>query len=416
LASDPGDRQLRSLRLRLLVATGRRGEAVALCRQLGGDRLLWSLADSVLWWSLRHPDPTIRVKGIHAARDLDAKTLLDEMRARLDDPDEVVRTWAAVALSGTPRGANLLEQQLRSESPAARAHAFRELGRLAREAAVAPLAACVEDPVPQVRAACAAGLGRTGHQTAWPSLRRLSTDAEREVRRAAVAALGHLRLPRSAEILRRATEDDYLAVRLAAVTALAGLEDDQPTALLRRLAEGGDSLTALRAGVQLARRGLVQPGLNAIARGLVHRSPATRIAAINAASSVADRVARRLVRRALRDPQPPVRLAAARALFQTDPAAALRVAKSVHELTGTQPGMAALRIEAAELLTRSGDLSGRQTLEHLAGRAKAPADRQSALRAALRHTSAKQLALAALADPDPRVALVAATWLYRTLR
>ncbi len=418
LADDPDGQAWLAVELRLQVARDRRGAALAAYRKRPSDWLLRSLAESVLWWGLRHPDPKVRLEAIQAIRAVDAGTLEDAMTYRLDDPDELVRTWAAVALLGTPAGADTLERQLRSSAPRARATAVRELGRIAGKAALPTIKRYLTDRHPLVRAAAAQALARAGTLAALAPLRTLARDKDRDVRLAAVRALGRLAEPAAAKTLRLALADDDLAVRLAAASALGRSAGADARADLRRLALGKDPLLSLRAAVALAQVGAVQPALNAIARGLVDRNESVRIAALTAASSLSDPVAKRLARKATRDPQPRVRLAAARTLFSHQRTLALGVARSIHRLACRKAGgdLWSLCVDAADLLARAGVAAGHRTLARLARKDASPVVRLAALRWALLRAAPSDLARDALADRDPRVSLAAARWLYRQLR
>jgi HEAT repeat protein len=268
-----------------------------------------------------------------------------------------------------------------------------------------------------VRAAVARGAGHTGSPRALPTLQRLLSDPDRLVRAEAAAAAGRLRLnetaPRLGQIL---AQDPYKGARVAAARALCRLPPELGLPALGPAARDRQQLPlALVAGACLARHGQDQPLLNAIAMGLVDRRWTVRVAACNAATAVGQRVARALTLPALRDPEPRVRVAAARALHQQRPAEASRTLRSLHALTCGPRGPASVCLQAAELLLALGDGQGRRTLIRLARRAQQAPRRVQALRAALRAGVPRRLAVEALADPSPQVVLAAAAWLYRDL-
>ena len=187
-------------------------------------------------------------------------------------------------------------------------------------------------------------------------------------------------------------------------------------AALRLAARGEDPYVRLRAGRALLRRGEDQPLLDAVARGLVHRRWTVRAAALNAATSARHPVARQLAARALSDPQPAVRLAAARLLLsdrEVKPRA-VRVARGVYALTcgGTDPWLC---VQAAEVLARAGEARGLDTLRRLARRGKLAQVRAAALRAALLLGPDPGLALEALADDGYQVRHAAAWWILGTV-
>lgn len=420
--AQPKNATLRRLAIRVRVAQNDRSGAVQTYRgwldQRGKDLdMLQHLSLSVLRWGLAHRDPRVRLAAIHGARRTDADALETAVAERLNDPDSVVRSWAAVAMSRTRAGADVLEAQLRSPNPRARAVAVANLGRIAKEAALATLKRFAGDPEPEVRAALARGIAGLKQGSVLGLLERLAGDKDRAVRRDAIAALGRLGRPAVVKAVRRALSDSYVGVRLAAVLALAELRGDAAGPRLRELAEGADPTIALRAGVRLARLGEDQPVLNAIAKALVHRRWPIRVAACNAAASLGNKhpVARKLVaERALKDPEPRVRIAGARAVLALgDESDAARTAALLQGLAcGSSEKMESICLQAAEVLLRSGNRAGLRVLERLTRQAKRPADRREALRIALTGGALLELAVDAIPDPDPTLAVAAATEIY----
>jgi HEAT repeat protein len=428
LASEPGSDPLWRMRIRLGWARNRPAEAVAAYRERlaahgESDGILRYLAIAALEWGLEHRDPTIRIAAIQAARETDASALAADVADRLQDPDELVRTWASVALAGTREGVDVLERQLRSPSPRARAVAVAEVGRLAGASALGTLARFVIDPDPAVRAAAATALGATRKREAVPHLLRLVEDSEGTVRSDALTALAELGGPERAPAFRKHAGDPYLGARLAAATGLAALRDGGARDLLRELARGDDLSLALRAGQRLAKLGEVQPALDAIAKSLVDRRWTLRVAACVTAASLGDPVAVELAVRALRDREPRVRLAAARAVLarrKLDPRRAIDAARAIERVScrGDLGRLTAeagdLCLQAAELLSRAGEPTA--LLSRIARAASSPELRSSALRAALVEGADRKLAVDALSDGDGRVVIAAASWLYRQLR
>jgi len=296
----------------------------------------------------------------------------------------------------------------------------RQVGRIARGAAFDVLDDFVKDPAADVRAACARSLGLTGRQQAAKLLARLARDPAREVRHAAILALGTLGKRAGAggaAAARRALRDPYPPVRHAAIATLARLRGARARPTLRRIAAGDDLRSALHAGRALARHDEPQPVLDAIAKALVDRDWTLRAAAVNTASQVDDKVAWQLVVKALRDRQPAVRLAAARTLLAhgLDSSATLAAARRVLALScGRKPSLC---IQAAEIVGRQGSAAGPRRLRSLARSAKRWRHRRAALEAAQRREwGTPQISIARLADAEPRVALAAASYLYRRYR
>ncbi|MCC6749432.1 MAG: HEAT repeat domain-containing protein [Deltaproteobacteria bacterium] len=425
LAATPEAEELLAMRVRILVARDRRAEAAGACGRVAGAekraQLLRALSEAVVSWGLGQRDPAVRLSAIHVARGADMAPLAETVAARLDDPDEVVRTWAAVALSGEPRGADVLERMLGAGKPEARAVAVRELGRLAGRAAVRTVASFAADRSPLVRAAAADGLGHVARPEALPTLERLAADPQAEVRQAALSALERIGDPRGVELARRALRDPYLGVRLAALLALVRIEGNRARPTLALVAAGADRLMALRAGVQLAKLGDPTPALALLGQGVRDALATVRLAALAAASTVDHPRVLELVATRLRDPDPEVRAAAARALLSRkgDAAAARNVARNLKGLACGRGATSAdafrapgLCLQAAELLLRAEDNDGLQLLSDLARRARLGRDRLQALELALMRGAGPELALAGVADADPYVALASARWIY----
>jgi HEAT repeat protein len=429
LADHPDSEELLRLKIRVHVRQGEIAEVVAAyngwAKREGQDRvLLRYIALKVLQWGLKHRDPAIRLAALHGARQTDAAPLEDEVKGRLKDPDEVVRSWAAVALSGTPRGAAVLERQLKSSVPGARSVAVANLGRIAGAGAIKALSGFVDDPAAEVRAALARGLPRTRSPKALPLLIKLAADKERSVRAAAVAGLADLGLKGGVPTVRTALKDPYRGVRISALLALADLEGEAAAGILADVAAGDDLAQALRAGIRLCRLGQVQPALNAIAKALVDRTWTVRAAACNAAGSVQDAVALKLVQRALRDQEPAVRLAAARAVIARSTPSnpdAVKVALGVTNLacTGDKGGaMEALCLQAAEILAGARRPVGQKTLARLALKGREAQTRIAALRMAIRALPqrATGLTLKVLPDKMAQVTVAAAVTLYKQVK
>lgn len=382
-------------------------------------RLARHLSLLMLRWGMDHKDPEVRLDALHGVRKTDAEPLLQDMIERLADPNQEVRTWAAVAMSASPQGADVLEEQLSSSSPAARAVAVEQVGRIAKAKAITALFPHVKDSHPQVRAAAARALAWCGVRAALPHLQALLSDKDWQVQVAAASALGRLGFKEGAAGLKPLLASPRLGVKLAAMDAMADLDSAMARPLLLKVARGNDHLAALRAGVRLAGLGQVQPALDAIARALVVSKGSTRAAACNAASQVKDSVAVSLVGKALRDADPLVRLAAGRALVahkrEQD---VIEPGRSLHRRycpAGKKP-VPSLCLQAAELMALLGQPAGNTTLEKLARSGPTGPMRKRALSVSLRHQPSNDLAIFALNDQDPRVAVAAAIWLYGQLK
>jgi HEAT repeat protein len=412
-----------ALQMRVHLGKGQPESAVKLYQKRRDSDLLRALALGTIWAAMRHRDPDVRLAGIQVARRLDAGQLATEMARRLDDPDERVRTWAAVALSGVPGGADVLQRQLDSKDPQARSIAIVAVGRLAKAKALPAIERQAGHRSAVVRAASADALQASGVRSdrAVALLTKLIKDEKREVRLAAAKALLTLAIPGSQKAIREGLQDDYLPVRKATLQIYDRLAKDDALPYLREAARGEDISLALLAGRLLAKRGETQPVLDAVAKGLVDKRWTIRVVALNTASMLEDRVAWDLAKRALRDAEPAVRLAAVRLFIAhgKDKAAVAdsqRVLRSTFALLCPKDPVASKDIprciESAELLARRKDDGGRKTLAALAQKAKKWGHRAQALRLALLHTGDRDIAVVGLGDAEPRVALEAAQHLF----
>lgn len=424
LGKYPGDNALWKLLIHIHFARedvkGAVGAYRLRAKKVGPDKeLARYLSLLLLRWGMEHKDPTVRLDALQGVRSTDATALLRDMIARLSDPNEEVRTWAAVAMSASPQGADVLEEQLSSSSPAARAVAVEQVGRIAGVKAMSALFPHVKDREPRVRAAAARALAWCKSREALPHLTALLSDREWQVQAAAARALGRLGFSEGAAPLKPLLASPRLGVKLAALDALTDLDREMARPLLQEAARGRDFMVALRAGVRLAGLGQVQPALDIIARTLVAGKGSARAAACNAASQVKDTVAADLVIRALKDPEPRVRLAAGRALLahRRGPEV-LDAARALHRLAcpaGKNPAPS-LCLQAAELMALLGQPEGAATLATLARSGPTGQLRNRALSLALRHQSSHDLALSALTDADPHVVVAAAIWFYGQLK
>lgn len=418
LKQHPGDERLHRMAIHAHMAMGQVKEAVGAYRRFekaeGRDReMLAYLALTTIRWALAHRSPEVRLEGIQAARQSDAAPLMRDMLQRLNDPNEFVRTWAAVAVSRTSQGAEVLDEQLRSSSPRARALALEWVARIAGDHAVGTVGEAASDKSKEVRVAVARGLAHTGAGGA-PVLIKLLGDEAREVRAAAAVSLGELAFDRGRLALVQALKDSYVGVRLAAATALGKLGGKESAPALRALAAGEDLLTALNAGRALYKQEEIQPLMNAIARALKLGDGPAREAACNAAASVKHEAAVLITAKALTDKLPSVRVAAARAARQGgELIPAVRTSRAVLKVACPDAKLTSVCFAAAELLALEEVKEGLRELRRLATEAASSATRKQALAAHLRLEAAHEQVLKGLEDQAPEVVLTAAGWLYK---
>ncbi len=422
LEQAPTDETLLTLGIDLDLKQGNVQAAVNRYRLAAKDgkaqKLLLHLAIAILRWGLHHRDSEVRLAALQGARKTDADSLESDVAARLTDPVPQIRAWAAVAMSQTPAGADALDEMLRSSNSKARAIAVGNLGRIAGQSAFPTLRRFVKDRAPIVRSALARSLAYIQDEMVLDALKTLLKDRNQNVRTEAARALGTLEFRQAMQMLLPALEDPYLGARLAAVLALAKIANQEAKPYLLPLANSEDLLTALRAGVALAKMGDPQPVLNAIAKGLVDRQWSVRAAACNATNSVKDHVAYEIARRALSDPEPLVRIAAARTAYaHGDRTHTEKTALSIAHLACNDSGrlMESLCLQSAELLTKIGYSTGPGLLKKLSLNAS-PTYRILALNALLDLTSKWDALVELLDDPAPTVSIAAAIRLYQKLK
>ncbi len=425
LSERPRDRELLGLQLQLQLARGNPARALAIYRAHRNRDLLKRYAVAAIWAAMRHQDPMIRLAGVHAARSADVEDLIREMARRLSDPDGRVRSWAAVALSNLPAGADVLEKQLRAPDPRARAIAIGEVGRIAKAKAYETVIRFVGDKSPLARAAAARGLSYSGQQQAVPLLIKLTEDKDKGVRLAAVRALSKLGFKGGRKALRLRLRDAFLPVRIAALDGYTKVAGEDALPYLNETAGGENMRLALHAARILAKKGKLQPVLNAIAKALVDKRWTVRASGVNTASMIDDKVAWELAQKGLRDSEPAVRLATVRLLRHRKLAVkqANRAAEALFALLCANKAPATFDVgafarctQAAELIAQVGRRRGKRTLAKLATEGKRWQSRAQALRAGLRHAPSAALAMIGLGDKEPRVNLIAAVYIYRKLR
>jgi hypothetical protein len=426
LGERPRDGELLGLQLQLQLARGKPASALAIYRSNRNKQLLKRYAIAAIWAAMRHQDPEIRLAGVHAARQADVAELIREMARRLSDPDGRVRSWAAVALSTLPAGADALQKQLRAPDARARAIAIAEVGRIAKGKAYETVIRFVGDKSPLARAAAARGLSYSGRQQAVPLLVKLSQDEDKRVRLAAVSALGKLGFTGARKALRQRLRDPYLPVRMAALDGYTVVAGEDALPYLRETAGGKNMRLALHAGRILARKkNELQPVLDAIAKALVDKRWSVRASGVNMASIINDKVAWSLGLKGLRDAEPAVRLATVRLLRnrKLEAKKANRATAALFALLCSDKKPADLEagpfsrcVQAAELSAQIGTRRGKRKLAKLAAEGKRWQSRAQALRAGLRHAASAALAMIGLGDAQPRVNLIAAVYVYRKLR
>jgi len=409
LASHPGDQGLWQMRVRAALALGDAdGVARAYASYLGhreGDdpELLKDLAIATLGQALSSPSVRLKIAAIEAVAAAEIQALADQVAERLGDDDDRVAAAAATAvLRGYPQAPQVASQMLRSEDPEARRIAVEGVGKKVGALAVLDLQRLAgSDPDPRVRRAAIRWLGVVKAKAAGEVLERQLRHPDEGVRAAAALALARIGQGDLAGLAKRALADKALAVRLAGIELLLAAKQ---TAELIRLADDPDPIVAAEAAFAARRQDLATKALDRAvgSEGWTIRAGAATMASRASGKTHALVIARKL----LSDPEPRVRLAAARVLAhagERGPAIEVFVAA----LT-TGAGDAALG--AATDLAGLGDQRGLEVLDAMVRDGKSTADQRAA--AASAHRSARKVTpglVAALADPNGVVRVEAAT-------
>ena len=397
------------------VVRARTAEALGTIGEMAGD------AAPALVEALEDDNDRVRAKAVEALGKMGesvAEVAVPKLTRMLRDDDDWVRALAAEALGQMGESAEdaapALLRSLRHPNPLVRANAAEALGRLKADAARAALEEACGDADAGVRARAVEALAGLGEQAA-SSLRVVldrMTDPDPQVRAAAVAVVGGwpgatvdpavfngllddgndevavraIRLAPSLSSVEailpalkaRLTGAPNPLVQAAAATALGRIGPAAADAgeELAAAAREGDSELRLAAMRALA---LVQPpqAAGAFAAGLRDPDPKIRVLASAGLMKVAElpEDAVPAVVEALRDPDDQVRANAAHVLGRLDPVPAEAVPDLVENTARAHDG---LRVNAATALRRAADPSARDALHRL------------------------------LADPNPRVRLVAA--------
>lgn len=231
----------------------------------------------------------------------------------LSDDNQNLRGWAAQVLGqvGDPRSVPALIQRLDDRSAAVRLAATEALGRLGERAAVAALAtAVVRDPAAQVRAEAARALGRIGESASAGPLVEALRDPDYWTRLRAVEAIERIG-PSDPELLVAACRDEAPEVASVAAAAL------ERTGFVVRWVDELASPDA--SAVDHARRRLAEVvGRGAVAVPLrlarEHGSLGVRVHLCEIFGEFRTSEAVGPLHTLLRDPEWPVRVAAAQAL------------------------------------------------------------------------------------------------------
>jgi HEAT repeat protein len=368
--------------------------------------LLRIIALTTLWQSLSAPSPDVRAAAILAAERLDEGSLFDEVTRHLGDEDAVVRATAAAAtIHSHPDAPAVLTAALSGDSSDARAVAITALGKKVGKVAAADIRGGLSDRDAAVRDAACAALGPIAEDEDLVALARLATtDPVPTVRASAIRALIRPHPAAARAVAQRGLADPYLGARIAAADLLHAFGTSE-IARLRTLTSAQDPFLAVHVAALLRGAG----GIEVVRAAAQATDWPVRSAAMNALGGPIADVALALTLGD--DPEPRVRLAAARALVRLrHPKDAVRIFVAA---LGSQDE--SVRLDAAMALARDGIAGSVETLGQLASSAAAPGVRIAALNAVPSATPMPGVVITGVADPAPIVRVAAAEKLLRLL-
>ena len=406
LASHPGDHGLWQMRVRSALALGdaegvSRSYASYVGQRDGDDaELLQDLAIATLSQALSSPSAKLKIAAINAVAAAEIQALADAVAERLGDDDDRVAASAAVAvINGYPNARPAAGQLLHSPDPEARRIIVDGVGKKVGASALIDLQKLAgSDPDARVRRSAIRWLGQLKAKEAGDVLERQLRHTDEGVRAAAALALARIGQGDLAGLAKRALADKALAVRLAGIELLLAAKQTDD---LIKLADDPDPILAAEAAFAARRQDLAVKALDRAvgAEGWSIRAGAANMATRAAGKSSGMQLANKL----LADPDPRVRLAAARVLAHGgDRAAAIAI------FTAALTGDSALG--AATDLAELGDARGLKTLDAMVRDGKSTPDQRAA--AAMAHRSARKVTpglVAALADSNGVVRVEAAT-------
>ena len=357
LASHPGDDGLWQMRVRAALALGD-GEGVAKAygayRDHRGDddtELLRDLATATLGQALASPSAKLKMIAIEAVASAELHDLADQVGERMGDDDDRVAATAAVAvLRGFEQAPKVASSMLDSEDAEARRIAVegvgKKIGKLARPDLVR-LAGT--DPDPRVRRAAIRWLGQLKDAESVELLVRQLRHADEGVRAAAATALAQIGRGDLAMLGDQAVKDRALGVRLAGLDLLVAAKR---TDTLIALAEDPQPIFAAEAALAARRTDLA---VKALERAADAEDWSSRAGALNLAARAFGDEAGGFAKQLAADPEPRVRVVAARVIARHGERAAAIVV--LGELLAGPAALAAAT-ELAEL----GDPRGLATL------------------------------------------------------
>ena len=411
LAAHPDDEGLWQMRVRSALAIG---DAAGVAKAYASYRehlhdddrdLVRELAIATLGQALEAPAIKLKLAAIDAVVAAELEPLADPVARRMtDDDDRVVAAASIAVLRGDPRAAGNAGEMLHSESAEARRIVVDGIGKKVGALALADLEKAANDPDARVRQTAIRWLGQLRDKDAVAILTMRIHDGDEAVRAASASALAKIGLGNLGALGGQAIQDPALAVRLAGIELLVATHG-LGTAQLTKLVDDPDPVVATEAAIALGGgdRAAAAIGRAAAADAWELRAGAANLATRALGKSGAAALAHSLIK----DSEPRVRLAAARALAHDGLAGDDKAAAEIYaELMNSDNG--ALFVEAATAAAEQGTPAGLAALDKAVRELAQPADRVAA---AAGHASAHRITpglVAALADPNGLVRVAAA--------
>ena len=409
LAAHPDDENLWSMRIRAALAQGDAPAIATAWRAYtatrggeGDDKALArELAIATLSQALASPSARMKLVAIQAVEAAEIQALADQVAERMEDQDDRVVAAAAIAIihGGYQQAPGVAQSLLASESAEARAIIVEGLGRKVGALASEDLERAASDPDPRVRRTAIRYLGQFKDANAVAVIARRMKDPDVAVRAQAASSLALIGIGDLAALGAQALADRALAMRLAGIELYVAAK--QTDALVPIAESDPDAIVATEAAIAARRPDLA-------ARALERAAADERFAIRRGAANLAVRAlgkegARIMLGKLTADPEPGVRLAAARALLHAgDAATAVPI---LVEALAT----ADFAVSAASDLAAEGNARGLEVLDAIArDPAAAPAQRTAAV---IAHRGARRFTpglVAALADASGLVRAEAA--------
>ena len=205
--------------------------------------------------ALDNPDPLVRGWAAKGLEKLASAAAVSTLLEHLDDPVAEVRAavaWALVA-AGDPRAETPFVNMLNDPFGEAREAAAAGLVKVAGPDAVEALIDSVTDPVTEVRGYALDALGRLADRRALPAITVALQDPRGQVRASAARALGPVGGEEVLAILVEAMNDAYFGVRAGAVESLGAIGGPKVISVLREALDDPASVVRARSIRALAK-------------------------------------------------------------------------------------------------------------------------------------------------------------------